>query len=66
MTSNVDYEEHNGGGKKFTTRKEGTWEVIYAEVYKSAADAKSREGKLKHHGSGKQELLKRLKNSLGT
>lgn len=59
-------EEHNKGGKKFTTRKEGVWKVIYAEIYKSTADAKVREGKLKHHGSGKQELLKRLKNSLGT
>ena len=58
--------EHNKGGKKFTTRKEGIWEVIYTEVYKSSADAKLRESKLKHHGSGKHELLKRLKHSLGT
>lgn len=58
--------EHNGGGKKFTTRKEGAWELIYTEIYKSPTDAKLRESKLKHHGSGKHELLKRLKNSLGT
>jgi len=58
--------EHNKGGKKFTTRKEGVWELIYTEIYKSSADAKLRESKLKKHGSGKHELLKRLKNSLGT
>ncbi|MCX6788252.1 MAG: GIY-YIG nuclease family protein [Candidatus Kaiserbacteria bacterium] len=58
--------EHNKGGKKFTTRKEGIWKLIYTEIYKSSIDAKSRESKLKHHGSGKHQLLKRLKNSLGT
>ena len=58
--------EHNEGGKKFTTRKEGVWKLLYAEIYKASADARLRESKLKHHGSGKHELLKRLKNSLGT
>ena len=57
--------EHGGGGKKFTTRKEGVWKLIYTEIYKSSKDAILRESKLKHHGSGKHELLKRLKNSLG-
>lgn len=56
--------EHNRGGKKFTTRKEGIWKLIYTEIYKSTVDAKLRESKLKNHGSGKHELLKRLKNSL--
>lgn len=56
--------EHSKGGKKFTTRKEGVWELIYTEIYKSSADAKLRESKLKHHGSGKHELLKRLQHSL--
>ena len=58
--------EHNKGGKKFTTRNEGVWKLIYTEIYKSPADAKLRESKLKHHGSGKHELLKRLKHSLST
>jgi len=56
--------EHNGGGNKFTTRKEGVWRLVYTEIYKSEKDARLRERKLKAHGSGKHELLKRLKNSL--
>lgn len=56
--------EHNRGGKKFTTRKEGVWKLIYTEIYKSTADAKLRESKLKNHGSGKHELFKRLTHSL--
>ncbi|MGB2580530.1 MAG: GIY-YIG nuclease family protein [Minisyncoccia bacterium] len=55
---------HNNGGKKFTTRNDGIWKLIYTEIYKSEKDARERESKLKHHGSGKHELLKRLKNSL--
>ena len=57
-------QEHNSGGKKFTTRKNGTWILIYAEAYQSKQDAYTREQKLKVHGSGKIELIKRLKNSL--
>ena len=57
-------EEHNRGGKKFTTRKNGKWLLIYAEAYRSETDALLRETRLKHHASGKIELLKRLKNSL--
>ena len=54
---------HNAKGKKFTTRKNGEWVLIYAEVYLSKADALAREKRLKIHGSGKIELFKRLKNS---
>lgn len=56
--------EHNQSGKKFTTRLEGEWTLIYCEVYRTQTDAVEREQKLKHHGSGKHELYKRVKNSL--
>ena len=56
--------EHNAKGKKFTTRNQGEWILIYAEAYRSKNDVIKREGRLKNHGSGKHELIKRLKNSL--
>ena len=55
--------EHNARGKKFTTRNEGTWVLIYAEAYKDESDAREREKKLKIHGSAMHSLLKRLKKS---
>ncbi len=55
---------HNSNGKKFTTRKNGKWILIYAEAYKSKKDAIVREMKLKNHGSAKHNLIKRIKNSL--
>jgi len=66
FTSNIKQrlEVHNRGGNKFTNRKEGTWKLIYAEIYKSESDARTRERKLKSHGSGKHELFKRLKDTL--
>ena len=57
---------HNAKGKKFTTRKNGTWILIYAEAYRSKDDAVAREERLKRHGSGKIELFKRLQTSLLT
>ena len=56
--------QHNAHRQKFTTRKLGTWEYAYVELYRSEDDARAREQKLKDHGSGKHELLKRLKRSL--
>ena len=56
--------EHNAKGKKFTTRNQGEWILTYAEAYRSKNDAMLRERKLKNHGSGKHELIKRLENSL--
>ena len=56
--------EHNSNGQKFTTRKNGKWQIIYLEIFRSEKDAKSRENKLKQHGGGKKELFKRLKYSL--
>ena len=40
------------------------WRLIYYEAYASEKDARLRERRLKHHGSGKAELKKRLQNSL--
>ncbi len=57
-------QEHNSGGKKYTTRLHGIWVFVYAEAYRSKEDALLREKRLKRHASGKHELLKRLKNSL--
>ena len=56
--------QHNAKGKKFSTRPDGKWEYIYLEIYRSKNDALSREKKLKAHANGKQQLLKRLRNSL--
>ena len=55
--------DHNRGGNKYTTKK-GAWTLIYAEAYRSQEDALRREKRLKTHGSGKLELIKRLKKSL--
>lgn len=55
---------HNAGGKKATTRKEGTWHYVYIELFRSKDDAEERERKLKAHGSAKQKLLLRLRKSL--
>jgi putative endonuclease len=55
---------HNNGCRKFTTRRNGTWQYIYAEAYRSKDDALNRERKLKAHGTVKYALLKRLKHSL--
>ena len=40
------------------------WRLISYEAYASEQDARLRERRLKHHGSGKAELRKRLQNSL--
>ena len=65
-TNNLKHrlKEHNQKSNTSTNRKEGEWTLIYCEVYKVQADAVEREQKLKHHGSGKRELYKRLQNSL--
>ena len=55
--------DHNSAGEKFTTRNRGIWRLVYMEVYRAARDARARELRLKSHGSGKHELMKRLKAS---
>jgi len=56
--------KHNRGQSKATKRKDGEWIPVYLEIYKSKKDADMRECKLKHHGSAKHELMKRISNSL--
>ncbi len=56
-------ESHNNRLNKSTIRKLGKWQLIYAEAYRSKADAIDRESKLKQHGSSKKELFKRIKSS---
>ena len=55
---------HNHNGQKATTRKHGTWELVYAEAYRAKEDAFRRERKLKDHGRSIQELKKRIEKSL--
>jgi len=50
--------------QKSTRRINGKWNIAYVEIFKSKIDADNREYRLKHHGRAKQELLKRIKNSL--
>jgi len=56
--------EHNSRSNTSTRRTPGTWALIYAEAYRSETDARNRERRLKAHGSAKQELFKRLTDSL--
>ncbi len=53
--------DHNQGKTKATYRRDGKWVLIYAEAYRNKKDAKRREKRLKHYGSAKQELFKRIK-----
>ena len=55
---------HYARGAKHTTRMNGSWKYIYVELYRHDDDARAREQKLKHHGSGKRELFKRLTKSV--
>ena len=55
---------HNANLVESTRRKNGEWILIYAEAYRSRQDALRRERMLKHHGSSKRELLKRVANCL--
>ena len=55
--------QHNAGENTSTHRKSGEWILIYAEAYRDKRDAVSREQRLKAHGRGKQELMKRLPHS---
>jgi putative endonuclease len=60
----VNEHNHHKGDKTYTKCFEGKWILVYAEAYRSKKDAYLRERRLKSHGSGKLELLKRLENSL--
>jgi len=66
ITNNLDrrINEHNKGQSKATNRLDGTWILIYAELYRSKEDAILRERKMKLYGKSKQELFKRCSKSL--
>jgi putative endonuclease len=40
------------------------WRLVYYEAYAAQSDARKRERRLKHHGSGIVELKKRIPDSL--
>ena len=48
-------EEHN---------KNGSWELIYYEAYRTENDARKRERKLKDYGQSRTHLKQRLSKSL--
>ncbi len=56
--------EHNQNRQSAAIHKNGSWTIVYAEVYRTKQDADHREMRLKHHGRAKQELLKRISQSL--
>ncbi len=56
--------EHNSGRNESTNRPDGEWVLVYYEAFRSEKDARQREGKLKDHGRSKQELYKRVEDSV--
>ena len=55
-------ESHNRGENKSTRNHK--WALAYFEAYRSEADARERERKLKQRGQAKRHLLTRIKRSL--
>ena len=66
FTKNLEerIKSHNVNENFATKRDDGKWILVYAEAYRTEHDARVRENKLKHHGSAKQGLKKRIKESL--
>ena len=56
--------EPNTNQQYSTRRNSGRWILVYMETYRCKEDAAKRENRLKQHGRAKQELLKRVENSL--
>ena len=52
--------------KEHQSHEHKGWRLVYYEAYAGEADARRREQRLKHHGSGLAELKKRLTESLPT
>ena len=61
---NQRLKSHNSNMNKATKRHDGSWSLVYAEAYRSESDARIRELKLKHHGSAKRGVMKRIVQSL--
>ena len=55
---------HNSNQNTATKFHDGNWILVYAEAYRSESDARVRELKLKHHGSSKHGVMKRIVSSL--
>lgn len=56
-------EEHNAGKSEWT-KQYRPWRILYCEVYRSEADAREREQKLKQYGSAYAHLKKRIYKSM--
>ena len=55
-------QEHNDG--KSASTKGGHWRIVYHEAYLTEKTARRREYKLKHSGSSRALLMKRISQSL--
>ena len=53
---------HNRGANQSTRHTQ--WRVVYYEAYLSLSAARTREYRLKHHGSVKRHLFQRIRESL--
>ncbi len=64
-TSNLKrrFEEHNSE-KNISTKHKAPFEIVYYEAYRSMADAKDREKKLKRFSGASIHLKKRISGSL--
>jgi putative endonuclease len=56
-------ENHNKGKNK-STKHRAPFELIYYEAYKNETDARRREQELKNNNYQKEQLIKRISNSL--
>lgn len=56
--------EHNKG-KVFSTKSKGPYKLVYYEAYGKEGDARIREKMLKFRGQARNQLIKRLKYTLG-
>ena len=61
---NQRLKSHNSNMNIATKSHCGSWILVYAEAYRSESDARIREHKLKHHGSAKHGVMKRIIKSL--
>lgn len=57
------FNEHTSG-KVRSTQPYAPFDLIYYEAYADKSDSLDRERKLKHHGSAKRHLMKRIHQSI--
>jgi predicted GIY-YIG superfamily endonuclease len=46
-----------------STKGSGPWSLVYYEAYRSEADARRRESRIKDHGAAKRQLTDRIRES---